>query len=185
MGFHTYDVEQASNLEDPSRYEYLSAEELLALVAPTREETIADLGSGTGFYTDNIAPYANTVYAVDVQSDMHAFYREKGVPGNVSLVTADVADLPFEDGELDVAFSTMTYHEFASDDAFTELRRTIRPGGRIVIVDWTTAGEGTTGPPLDERYDLAHAVEHLREHGFDVEHAESRRETFIVTARRP
>lgn len=185
MGHHTFDVGKADRLEDAAtRYRYLSAEELLWALDLSGEETVADLGSGTGFFTDDVAPYAERVYAVDVQSGMHDLYREKGLPANVDPVTTDVADLPFDDDGLDGAFSTMTYHEFASDESLAELARVIRPGGRLAIIDWDTDGEGESGPPLDERYGLSDAVAALEEAGFTVEFEALRTETFVVTATR-
>jgi ubiquinone/menaquinone biosynthesis C-methylase UbiE len=184
MGFHTFDADRAEKLEDPSRYRFCSREELLAHLAPYEGAVAADLGSGTGFYTDDVAPYVDTLYAVDVQEPMHERYREKGVPESVELVTAEVADLPLDDDSLDAAFSTMTYHEFASEAAAAELARVIRPGGRLLTVDWSRHGEGESGPPRDERYDLGHAASLLSDAGFTVSGAESRRETFRCVARR-
>ncbi|WP_254534552.1 class I SAM-dependent methyltransferase [Halomarina litorea] len=182
MGFHTYDPSRADNLEDPTRYQYLSVDELLALFDP--QGTVADLGSGTGFYTDHVAPYAETVHAVDVQDEMHEYYREKGAPDNVEFVVAEIADLPFADDQLDGAFSTMTYHEFASDEALGELARVLRPDALLGIADWTRNGEGGEGPPTDERYALQDAMDALTDAGFTVEHASERRETFVLRARR-
>jgi len=184
MGFHTYDVSRADALEDPMRYEYLSVDELLALFEPAPTDTVADIGSGTGFYTDDVAPYAGHVHAVDVQAEMHDRYREKGVPGNVALVTAAADDLPFADDALDGAFSTMTYHEFASEATLAELARVLVPDALLGIGDWTAAGRGEGGPPLTERYALADARDALAAAGFTVEHADERRETFVVRARR-
>jgi len=185
MGFHTYDVERADALEDVTRYEYLSVDELLALFDPAPDDTVADLGSGTGFYTDDVAPCADTVYAVDVQEAMHDEYREKGVPSNVDLVTAEIEDLPFADDALDGAFSTMTYHEFATDDALAELARVLVPGGLLGIGDWTATGVGAAGPPVTERFAAERAVEHLTAAGFEIVRAEDRRETFVASARAP
>jgi ubiquinone/menaquinone biosynthesis C-methylase UbiE len=182
MGFHTFDVERADALEDPGRYEYVSVDELLALFDPAGE--VADLGSGTGFYTDDVAPYAETVHAVDVQSEMHDFYREKGAPENVRFVTAEVSDLPFADDALDAAFSTMTYHEFATPASLAEVARVVRPGGRLGIADWSAAGEGNDGPPRSERFDATDATEGLEAAGFTVERADERRETFVLRAHR-
>jgi hypothetical protein len=50
---------------------------------------------------------------------MHDYYRKKGVPENVDLVTSGVDDLPLDSDSLDAAFSTMTYHEFASEQALS------------------------------------------------------------------
>jgi ubiquinone/menaquinone biosynthesis C-methylase UbiE len=185
MGFHTYDPDRADQLEDQSRYAYLSVDELLALFGPSPGDEIADLGSGTGFYTDEVAPYAGQVHAVDVQAEMHEKYREKGLPANVTPVTAEVSDLPFPDGALDGAFSTMTYHEFATADVLAELARVLAPGARFGIGDWTAAGDGDRGPPVTERFDAGEAREALSAAGFDVLRAEDRRETFVVSAARP
>jgi len=200
MGFHTYDSDRADGLEDESRFRYLSVDELLALFDPApadadRDAHVADLGSGTGFYTDEVAPYVERLYAVDSQRVMHDYYREKGAPANVEFVTAEIADLPFADGELDGAFSTMTYHEFADvaavdggspgdDAALAELARVLAPGARLGVGDWTRNGEGREGPARDQRFALADAVSALEANGFTVERADERRETFAVGARR-
>jgi ubiquinone/menaquinone biosynthesis C-methylase UbiE len=180
MGFHTFDVSRADRLEDESRYRYVSVDELLALFDP--EGTVADLGSGPGFYTDDVAPYAERVYAVDVQAEMHDYYRGKGAPGNVEFVTAAVADLPFEEGALDAAFSTMTFHEFGDEAALAETARVLADGGRLGIADWSARGEGESGPPLDERYALPEAIALAEGAGLTVEHGSERRETFVLRA---
>ena len=180
MGFHTYDPENADRLEDAAfRYRHCSVEELLGPLPVG--ETVVDLGSGTGFYTDDVARRAGRVYAVDVQEAMHDRYREKGVPENVELVTSGADELPFDDDAMDAAFATMTYHELPAA-AVAELARVLRPGGRVAVVDWTADGPGESGPPVDERYDEGHATEALREAGFTVEFGATRSDTFLVVA---
>jgi ubiquinone/menaquinone biosynthesis C-methylase UbiE len=183
VGYHTFDADGADKLENPERrYRFLSAEELLWALALSAEDIVADLGSGTGFFTDDIASHASEVYAVDIQEAMHEYYEEKGVPQNVELVRTGIEDLPFEDRSLDTAFSTMTFHEFVSDDALAEVRRVLAPTGRLVIGDWTATGTGENGPPLDERYTADAAADALRDHGFAIEHQFSRLETFLLVA---
>ncbi|WP_267639584.1 class I SAM-dependent methyltransferase [Haloarchaeobius amylolyticus] len=183
MGFHTFPVDRADKLEDESRYRYCSREELVASLSLSGDETVADLGSGTGFYTDDVAPFAAKTYGVDVQSEMHDVYREKGLPEGVELVTASIGDLPFADGELDAAFSTMTYHEYADDAALAELARVLGPDGRLVTVDWSGNGDGESGPPTEERFTLEEAIAHHESAGFTVETASERPETFLLAAR--
>ncbi|GGN11061.1 class I SAM-dependent methyltransferase [Halarchaeum nitratireducens] len=183
MGFHTFDTEKAAALEDAAdRYRYCSREELLGSLAPDPGAAVADLGSGTGFYADDVAPFVGTLHAVDVQPEMHDYYREKGVASNVDLVAAAVGDLPFADDALDGAYGTMTFHEFADEASVAELARVCRPGARLVVVDWSAAGAGETGPPLSERYDADAAATMLADAGFDVERADERVETLAVTA---
>ncbi|MFD1569724.1 class I SAM-dependent methyltransferase [Halorubrum laminariae] len=186
MGFHTFDVERADRLERPGvRYRWVSAEEVIGGLAPAGDDAVADLGSGTGFYTDDVAPHVGTVYGIDVQAEMHDLYREKGVPENVELIASDVGDLPFDDDDLDGAFSTMTFHEFATPASIDELVRVLRPDARLAIFDWTADGDGDDGPPVDERYAASDAVEMLEAGGFAVESASTRTETFAVVARAP
>jgi SAM-dependent methyltransferase len=183
MGYHTFDADRADTLESPERrYSVLSAEELRWALDPSADDTVIDLGSGTGFYTDDIAPHVSEVSAVDLQPEMHEYYREKGLPANVDLLTAPIDDMPIDSGGVDRAFSTMTYHEFASPAAIEEIYRCLRPGGRLVIVDWTADGEGDRGPPLAERYSLAEASATLRDHDFAIEFEADRPETFLVIA---
>jgi SAM-dependent methyltransferase len=183
MGFHTFDPDSADKLEDESRYRYLSREELVSALGLDPSNSVADLGSGTGFYTDDVAPFAGDVRAVDVQDAMHELYREKSVPANVDLVTAEIGDLPFGDDELDAAFSTMTFHEFAGGGALGVVGRGRRDDARFVVADWTANGSGESGPPVDERYDRDEAVEFLDAAGFEVVRADERPETFLVVAR--
>ncbi len=184
MGYHTFDADRADKLEDAQRrYRFLSTEELLWALSVEADGTVADFGSGTGFYTDDVASVVDQVYAVDIQEAMHDYYREKGVPDNVELVTSGVDDLPLETGSLDAAFSTMTYHEFASEQALSEIGRTLEPQGRFVVVDWAASGSGTHGPPVEERFSAAEAATALRQHGFTVEFEAVRPETFLLVGR--
>lgn len=183
MGFHTFNADQAERLEDgAARYRYLSREELLGALDIASTDTVADIGSGTGFYTDDVAPHAGFVYGVDVQEAMHDYYREKGVPSNVELMTAEASELPFPDDELDALFSTMTFHEFAEDEAIAELARILSPGSRVVIADWTATGTGQAGPPLDERFSGVDAEKSLSDYGFEITSLVERPETFLLTA---
>ena len=184
MGFHTFPVERADKLEDPSRYRFCSREELLELLAPDPENVVADLGSGTGFYSRDVAPFVDTLYGVDLQEEMHEYHREVGVATGVELVTAGIDSLPFDDDELDGAFSTMTHHEYATDETMAELARVIRSDGRLVTVDWSADGAGEEGHPIDERFGVDAVVEQLERAGFSIEQARDRPETLAVVARR-
>lgn len=185
MGFHTFPVDRADALEDPARYRFCSREELLEMLDPEPDAVVADLGSGTGFYTDDVAPFVGTVYGVDIQSEMHEHHREKGVAENIELVAANVASLPFDDDELDGAYSTMTHHEYANEETIAELARVVRPGGRVATVDWSAAGVGEDGPDLDERFGPDDVYKQFEAAGFTVERVHDRPETLAVVARIP
>lgn len=180
MGFHTFDPAEVDRLEDPTRFRFCSREELIGALPTGPEGRLLDIGSGSGFYTDEIAPFVGALCAVDLQPAMHRRYADRGVPGNVSLVTAGAERLPFADGSFDGSFSTMTFHESASGPSLAELARVLDDGGRAVFVDWSGAGSGAAGPPVDERYDVDTAGTMLAEAGFRVVTARERTETFLL-----
>ncbi|MES3518068.1 MAG: class I SAM-dependent methyltransferase [Natronomonas sp.] len=178
-GFHTFDPGRADELEETDRYRHLSVEELIGASAVSGDDVVVDLGSGTGFYTDDFAAVAERVYAIDVQPLMHRLYREKGLPPNVESIAADGGHVPLSDRVADVVVSTMTHHELPARTA-SEAARLLRPGGRIVVADWTADGPGEAGPPLDERFDTWWVASTLSDAGFEITRAESRRETLFV-----
>lgn len=182
MGFHTFDPAQTDRLEDPWRFRFCSREELLQALPTDPESTVLDVGSGTGFYTDELAPYFGAIVGVDIQTPMHEQYRERGIPQNVSLVTADAERLPFTPHCFDGIVSTMTFHESASAESCDELYRVLSNDGRLVIVDWSREGRGESGPPVDERYDVANTEALLQNAGFTIETATERSETFLLVA---
>jgi SAM-dependent methyltransferase len=184
-GHHTFPAENADRLEDAAaRYRRVSAEELCwALGLPT-DGTVLDVGSGTGFYVDDVAPHAGRVVGLDVQPAMHAYYREKGAPGNVHLVAGSGAEFPLRGASIDAAYTTMTYHELPRKATLSELARALVDGGRFVVADWSADGAGESGPPLDERFTAADAAARLREADFSVVHEAVRPETFLVVGER-
>lgn len=181
---HTFDVANADRLEDVGRFRYCSRDELVALVG-RESERVVDLGSGTGFYTREVAPYVGTCLGLDVQREMHGIHRQHGQIGNVELATAEVDAIPLATDAVDAAVSTMTFHEFCTPEGLEEIARVIRPGGRFANVDWSAEGAGEDGPGMADRQSAASAAALVREAGFAVERAEERPETFVLLARVP
>lgn len=168
-------------LDDPLQYRYLSAEELRTFLDPGDDWTIADLGSGTGFFTDELAPVVGTAIAIDINDAMHRRYRSNGVPTNVIPLKADVGSLPLADDCLDGAVSIRTFHHGVAG-ALDEIARVLNPGARLVVVDWSAAGAGDRDRGRHpERYvDAAAAQAALIDAGFSIDETHERRETFVV-----
>ncbi len=79
---------------------------------------------------------------------MHEFYRKRGLPGNVRLLTGDVTHLDLPAASLDVACSISTWHESDGVIDLAGLVRALRPGGRLVVVDWRRdVNNPEKGPP--------------------------------------
>jgi SAM-dependent methyltransferase len=187
MGGHSHDhdsTDRLDRLDDPAQFRYLSAEELRVFLDPEPDWTVADLGSGTGFYTGEIAPVVGTVYAIDADERKHDRFRKNGLPANVDTLTTAVADVPLADDDLDAAVSLRTFHHGVAE-AIDEVTRLLRPNGRFVVYDWSATGAGTRdrGPPAGECFDLAGVQSRLLDAGFRIVTAQERRETFVVVAR--
>lgn len=115
--------------------------DLLALVDLLDESwTVGDLGCGTGQVTEALAPVVRRVIAVDESGAMvNTARRRLAGFDNVEVRSGSVETLPIENGKLDVALLFMVMH-FVLEPAkvLAEVRRTLVPGGRVVILDFTS-----------------------------------------------
>jgi len=108
-------------------------------------ERVLDIGCGPGFYVaellDEVGPEGSVV-GVDSSPPMLAMAaRRTDGRANVTLLEGEATALPVEDAEFDAALSVQVF-EYIDDipAALAEVRRTLRPGGRVLIwdVDWAT-----------------------------------------------
>jgi demethylmenaquinone methyltransferase/2-methoxy-6-polyprenyl-1,4-benzoquinol methylase/phosphoethanolamine N-methyltransferase len=114
-----------------------------ALLQLQSHEQVLDVGCGTGTLSREIAreldPQRSRVVGVDAATAMIEVARRKGAAlPNLQFDAALAEQLPYPDGSFDCAVSTFFFHhiEFAlKQRSLAELRRTVKPGGRIVIVD--------------------------------------------------
>lgn len=115
---------------------------LLAALGITPGMQVLDVATGTGEPALSIVPLVGPqghVTATDVNAGMVSFAeakaRREGLP-NLSFQVADAADLPFPDARFDAVACRMGVMFFPRDRALAELRRMLRPGGRIGFTVW-------------------------------------------------
>jgi ubiquinone/menaquinone biosynthesis C-methylase UbiE len=97
----------------------------------------ADLGAGTGFISQGLAPLVEKVHLVDNSPEMLAVARQNLAQfSNVEYHLADGARIPLPDNSVDAVLANMYLHH-APDPfaAIQEMVRILRPGGRVVITD--------------------------------------------------
>lgn len=114
----------------------------LARIAPG--ESVLDVGCGTG--TLAIAAKrrvgdAGKVDGVDASPEMiqRAVKKSKRAHSGASFRVSHAESLPFETSHFDVVLSTVMLHHLRRDvraQAIQEMRRVLKPGGRILIVDF-------------------------------------------------
>jgi ubiquinone/menaquinone biosynthesis C-methylase UbiE len=137
-----FDVDTSRLLENAYRGSDVVKRRLatLEVLAPRAGETIVDVGSGLGHLTIELSRAvgdAGTVIGVDPSVDMRkaAASQCEGLP-NVRILDGTAAALPLDDTSADRAASLQVF-EYLSDipNALVEIRRVLRPGGRLVVGD--------------------------------------------------
>jgi ArsR family transcriptional regulator len=112
--------------------------DLAALPALLDEHwVVGDLGCGTGQLIASLAPFVGRVIGVDASRPMlSAARRRLGGRENVELRAGELESLPIADGELDAAALLLVLHYVVEPArALAEVRRVVRPGGRVLLVD--------------------------------------------------
>lgn len=98
---------------------------------------VADLGCGTGDVSAILADAGADVIAIDHEPAMLEAARKRldGLE-NVTILEGQLEALPLEDGGLDVALALLVLHHVEElGPCFEEAARTLRSGGRLVVLD--------------------------------------------------
>ncbi len=115
---------------------------------------VADVGTGTGILALELARLGAEVVAIDHSRTMlgsaAAKAREASVTG-VEFREGDATSLPLAAGEVDAVLAHMVLHYVASPTlALREMARVVRPGGRVVVVDF--AADDADRPAPDREW---------------------------------
>ncbi len=132
-------------------------------------QVVADLGcGGSGFFTLESARLVGDqgqVYAVDIvkgvlmsvdsKAKLQGLYNVKTVWSDLEIYGAtEIPERSVDHGLLvNILFQTKKHEE-----VLREVSRLIRPGGKLLVVDWNDV-PASFGPPLTDRV----SVEHLRQ----------------------
>ncbi|HDS74201.1 MAG TPA: methyltransferase domain-containing protein, partial [Firmicutes bacterium] len=118
-----------------------------AKLAP--EDNALDVGTGTGVVAMHVAPKVRRVVGVDRSLPMLRVARDRVATSgsrNVLMEFGDLLDLPIRPDSIDVAFCSLVLRLVAKpSDAVTNIARTLRPGGRIVVCDTLRTTDKETG----------------------------------------
>lgn len=109
-------------------------------VAPRKGMRVLDLAAGTGTSSAALAAHGAHVVAADFSEGMLAEGRKRHVDNDlIEFVHADAMALPFEDNSFDAATISYGLRNIADPKAaLAEMRRVVKPGGRIVIAEFST-----------------------------------------------
>ncbi len=95
---------------------------------------VADLGCGSGVFTDLLRQAGYNAVGVDISSKLIAVGREK-FPG-LELIEGDIEKLPFADGSVDGVLLSGVVHHFPDPSVCArEVHRILRKGGKFMAFD--------------------------------------------------
>jgi ubiquinone/menaquinone biosynthesis C-methylase UbiE len=158
-------------LEDPTRARWQRPARLVRALGVRPGQTVAEIGAGSGYLVRRLARAVGPrgrVYAVDAEPRMLAVMIERlgrrGL-GNVTPVLCRDEDPLLPARSCDLVLVLNTYHHFPGGPRYLRrLRRLLRPGGRVVNVDFHRR-ETPVGPPVERRIARETFLRHARQAG--------------------
>ena len=151
-----FSPEKLGELEGPDRDEWQQPEQIMDKLLIADGSRVGDIGAGGGWFTVRLARRVGPngrVFAEDIQRQMiesiHRRVTREGL-SNVEPILGPPLDPRLPQG-LDAVLMVDTYPQL--DDPvglMTHVRRSLKPNGRLGIVDFKTDVLGP-GPALDER----------------------------------
>jgi ubiquinone/menaquinone biosynthesis C-methylase UbiE len=125
------------------RDEWQKPEEVIQALSLQPGDYIADLGSGSGYFTfrlaDAVGP-TGKVYAVDIDEAMNADLANRAQDEgyqNIEVVLAQHTNPGLQEKKVNLIFSSNTYHHLQDRTTyFANIRKYLHPQGRIAIIDF-------------------------------------------------
>ncbi|MDP1824008.1 MAG: class I SAM-dependent methyltransferase [Archangium sp.] len=159
----------AARFEDPKREAWQKPAEVIAALALAPDAKVADIGSATGYFPVRFAKALpkGRVYGVDVESSMVDYLNKRADQEQLTNLTSHLAE--FADAKIpepvDVILMVNTYHHIEARPAyFAKLAASLRPGGRLAIIDFTRASK--MGPGSAEKIPAEQVEAELKEAGY-------------------
>ncbi len=161
-------------LEDPKRDAYQKPHEVMQALALREGELVADIGSGSGYFTLRFAAHVGAtgrVYGVDIDPDMvrhlNRRIRDAGLR-NVQTVLAEPNDPLLADRSIDRFVVVDTWHHIDDQPKYLGLmKKMLKPGGQVVMIDFQKK-ELPVGPPLRMKIAREDLIRQLEANGFHL-----------------
>jgi cyclopropane fatty-acyl-phospholipid synthase-like methyltransferase len=144
----------AKVFDDPARDAWQKPDDVIRALRLPPDASVADLGSGTGYFAVRLARALpqGRVYGADLEPDMVRHLNARAAReklGNLSSHVAAAND-PKIPARVDLVLVVDTYHHIGQRQRyFSELRKSLRPQGRVAIVDFRL--DSPVGPPARHR----------------------------------
>ena len=166
----------AKVFDDPERDKWQKPHEVISALKLPANATVADIGAGTGYFAVRFAHLLaqGRIYGIDLEPDMVKYLGERAKKEKLANLTAvlgapDDARIP---APVDLVILVDVYHHIDKrTDYFRKLRTSLKPGGRVAVIDFRM--DAPTGPPKNSRIapDRVKAEMQSAGYAFGEEHA--------------
>ena len=113
---------------------------LLDLIGPSQVPAYLDLGTGTGRILELVSSRASRAVGVDLNAEMLSLARariERAALNHVQVRRGDLFQLPYGERSFDLITLHQVLHYLEDPSAaVVEAARVLKPGGKLVIVDF-------------------------------------------------
>jgi ubiquinone/menaquinone biosynthesis C-methylase UbiE len=167
----------AAQVTTTQRDSWQKVEEIFAALQVDEGDWIADVGAGAGFFSfrlsERVGP-SGKVIAQDIDADVLAELREAARRegfSNIETIVGSTDDPRLPEAALDGVLIVNAYHEMREYEAMLAgIKRALRPGGRLVVVDMPPADESMSRRGQMQQHDIAIGlvVDDLGAAGFEV-----------------
>ena len=159
--------------EGPRRDAWQKPEEVVNLLQLWPGNTVADVGAGTGYFEPGLSKAVGAtgrVLALDVEPHMVAHLKQrvkKEALANVTVQKVAPEDPGLAEGSVDRVLIVNTWHHVPQRATYAAaINRALRPGGFVVVVDFTA--ESPEGPPAQHRLTPASVIAELQAGGLSA-----------------
>jgi ubiquinone/menaquinone biosynthesis C-methylase UbiE len=193
-GRHVHDFSRVDEFvplfEGPERDAWQRPADVVELLQIAPGATVVDLGAGTGYFLPHLARAGEGVHVLglDVEPAMVEHMRERIRTEELANVEARVCvtdDPGLSDASVDRVLVVNTWHHIADRASYAaRLHRALRPGGFVLVVDFTP--EAAHGPPPEMRLTPEAVIAELAAGGLDAVEVvdESLPDQYVVRAAR-
>jgi len=136
---------------------------LIALL-PRPCDRLLDAGCGAGRLAVRLADHAQRVTGLDLSETMLKLAKTRCAAADLHSVTwerGNVYNLPFAASAFDCVVTTSVLHLIDLDHALPELKRVVRPGGRLLLWHWSSRAPGPLHTPYSYWFALRSAARAL------------------------
>lgn len=171
---------QVKKYEDPKRQNWQDPKFVIQALGDLNNKAIADIGSGTGYFTFQMAVPARKVIAIDIEQrflnyieDRKTEMYDRNLAGKIETRLTKPDDPMLQEGEVDIVLMVNTIGFINNRDNYlSRIYKGLTANGTMVIVDYRR-GDMPVGPSEDLKVDKETIADELKRVGFVIENLDT------------